>query len=142
MFSYQKHVRVVTIQLFLKLHQLVINCCFMTSIVVTGERVSLFTCELQLALRLPQHKSRMYHGTTEGVSMSEGLRKHLPRFPQTSELLFPAVFETYSVYSLRLFDPGAHRYHHLAHFYLGSLPDTLGTSCEPPTHPLKKDRRQ
>lgn len=88
MFSDQKHVKVVTIRVFLKLHQLVINCCFMTSIVVTGEEVSLLTCELQLSSRLPQHKSHMYRGTREGVSVSERLRKHLPRFPHTAELFF------------------------------------------------------
>lgn len=105
-FFLPKHVKVVTMQVFLKLPQLVINCCFMTSIVVTGEQVSLSSCcELQPSSCLSQQKSCMHHGTREGVSTLERLQKHLPRFPQTTELFssssvffFLAVFETCSVF--------------------------------------------
>lgn len=155
-FFLPKHVKVVTMQVFLKLPQLVINCCFMTSIVVTGEQVSLSSCcELQPSSCLSQQKSCMHHGTREGVSTLERLQKHLPRVPQTTELFssssvffFLAVFETCSVFcqpsplpphtpilpqripSLPLIL--ACPYHHLPHFQLGGHPDTPGTSCEPP----------
>lgn len=105
-FFLPKHVKVVTMRVFLKLPQLVINCCFMTSIVVTGEQVSLSSCcELQPSSCLSQQKSRTHHGTREGVSTLERLQKHLPCFPQTAELFssssvffFLAVFETCSVF--------------------------------------------